>query len=118
MNINKVLPITAANGTTFKPAISGYDKVSEGWTETEYRVYETASGSIVGSWQGEPGRVYLQSWPYTEVCVIRSGRVRIEDDEGNSRTFGPGEHFLVPAGFSGWWITLEPTEKLFVAIMA
>ena len=45
--------------------------------------------------------------------MLRSGRVRISDDAGGSWTFGPGECFVVPAGFTGLWEVLEPAEKFY-----
>jgi uncharacterized cupin superfamily protein len=65
---------------------------------------------------GEPGSVRIPVWPYDEVCVIQSGRVAIQDASGRRRVFGAGEAFVVPAGFDGWWHTLEPTRKVFVGI--
>ena len=61
--------------------------------------------SGVGAW-----RVH-----YTEheLCVLRSGRVRIRDDDGREWTFGPGECFVIPAGFRGLWEVLEPAEKFY-----
>ena len=61
--------------------------------------------SGVGAW-----RVH-----YTEheLCVLRSGRVRLRDDDGREWTFGPGECFVIPAGFRGLWEVLEPAEKFY-----
>jgi uncharacterized cupin superfamily protein len=39
--------------------------------------------------------------------------VRLTTDDGRSWTFGPGECFVVPAGFNGLWETLEPARKFY-----
>ncbi|HBO6304404.1 TPA: cupin domain-containing protein [Pseudomonas aeruginosa] len=100
------------------PALEDYDDVSEGWNETEFRAFELAGGHFGGYWRGAPGEVYFRSWPYDEVCVITRGRVAIEDNQGRRREFSAGAAFHVPAGFEGRWITLEETEKHFIAIAA
>ena len=43
----------------------------------------------------------------------RERAVRLSDDDGHSWTFGPGDAFLVPSGFSGTWETLEPARKFY-----
>ena len=69
-----------------------------------------------GYWTGEPGSVEIDPWVYTEICSIISGRVAIADRNGRRLEFGPGEAFLIPKGFAGKWITLEPAKKIFLAI--
>lgn len=102
-------------GTRVVPTISDYDDSSTGWTEAEHRA-SVPVGAIAGFWEGEPGWVRIDDWPYTEVCVILSGSVAIEDVTGARREFGPGESFVVPKGFTGIWRTLTPCEKVFVGI--
>ena len=73
-----------------------------------------AHGFHVGVWQSTVG-----SWRVTynehEFCHITSGRVRIRD-EVRSWEFGPGESFVIPAGFAGVWEVLEPMSKLYVIL--
>jgi uncharacterized cupin superfamily protein len=104
------------NGTRVVPDPDGYDRVSEGWSEAEYRAVDLAEDSLGGLWEGEPGSVWFESWPYTEFCVMISGRVAVVDAAGGRREFGPGEAFVVPRGFRGSWETLEPSVKYFVAM--
>ncbi|MEV7431408.1 cupin domain-containing protein [Nocardioides sp. NPDC092400] len=98
------------------PDPAGYDRVTGEWAEAEYRAVEIADDSLGGLWEGEPGEVFFESWPYTEFCVVISGRVAVRDDAGARREFGPGEAFVVPRGFRGTWETLEPSVKYFVAM--
>jgi len=53
------------------------------------------------------------SYTENELCVLTEGRVRISDDHGRFWTFGPGDCFVMPAGFRGVWEVLEPARKFY-----
>lgn len=110
------LTLSARHGRANVPSLEDYDDVSEHWVEVEYLADTVPNHVLAGAWEGEPGWVRFDTWPYTEICVIQSGRVAVEDDAGNSWTYGAGEAFLIPAGFQGVWRTLEPTRKIFVGV--
>jgi len=117
MDISAIRTISAGGGRTHVPPLSDYDAFSAGWSEVEHRHFEAASPNVVvGFWSGEPGAITLNAWPYTEICSILSGRVALRDRHGGRVEFGAGATFLVPQGFAGDWITIEPATKLFVAI--
>jgi uncharacterized cupin superfamily protein len=117
MDIGAVKPLTADEARRYVPPLSDYKVASAGWRQAEYRHFEAPSPHVVvGFWTGAPGEITLDPWPYTEVCSILSGRVAIRDQEGGQLEFGAGEAFLVPRGFVGQWITVEPASKMFVAI--
>ena len=118
MTIADVKALTRVDGVQVVPDLADYDDHSEGWAEAEYRAGLEQTRSIAGYWEGEPGWVRIDVWPYNEVCVVLDGRVGIEDESGERREFGAGEAFLIPAGFSGVWHTLEPTRKIFVGVVA
>jgi len=63
-----------------------------------------------GTWASTPGRWKVR---YTEheFCYLLSGRVRLVSSDGVAVEFGPGDAFVVPAGFSGTWETLESARK-------
>ena len=42
------------------------------------------------------------------------GRVRLTDEHGVAVEYGPGDAFVVPAGFTGTWESLEPVRKRYV----
>jgi uncharacterized cupin superfamily protein len=73
---------------------------------------DVSNGFHAGVWQSTVG-----SWRVTysehEFCHITSGRVRIHGD-GRHWEFGPGQSFVIPAGFAGVWEVLEPMSKLYV----
>lgn len=116
MSITRIQRLEAGSGTLVVPDIGGYDRTSQAWTEAEHRAHLTDSASLAGFWEGEPGWVQIDNWPYHEVCIVLSGRVAIEDAEGKQVEFGAGEAFVVPRGFTGVWHTLESTRKIFVGV--
>jgi uncharacterized cupin superfamily protein len=111
-----LITLIGTTGTRVVPDPASYSSVSPDWTEEEFRAFELADGSLGGLWCGEPGRVSFDSWPYTEVCVIISGHIAIEDESGRRRDFHGGAAFVIPQGFRGTWITVQETEKIFVGI--
>lgn len=116
-DIGRIVPIGPRGVAPHIPPLSDYKCATSGWAEAEYRCYELARDNItVGFWTGEPGSVSLDPWPYTEVCSILSGRIAIRDLHGGEIVFGPGEGFVVPKGWAGTWVTLEPASKFFILI--
>lgn len=65
-----------------------------------------------GLWRSSVG-AWRVSYTENELCVLTEGRIRISDDAGRSWTFGPGDCFVVPAGFAGLWEVLEPARKFY-----
>lgn len=112
-NVQRIHP-SALPGS--RPALDSYDAVSDGWSEEEFRADFGNPAVEGGYWRGEPGHVSFDSWPYTELCVIISGRVAVEDRDGACAEYRAGESFLIPQGFTGTWHTLEATEKIFVGV--
>lgn len=74
-----------------------------------------AKGFYVGTWGSEVG-AWRVAYDEDELCVILEGRVRLTEEGGESREFGPGAAFVVPAGFSGVWETLEPLRKIYAIV--
>lgn len=118
MTVTAVQRLARGQGDKVVPDVADYDAgISDGWQEAEHRAALIGTESVAGFWEGEPGWVAFESWPYNEICVILKGRVAIEDDQGERVEFGPGESFMVPVGFKGIWHTLETTEKIFVGVV-
>jgi hypothetical protein len=63
-----------------------------------------------GTWASTPGR-WRVSYTENEFCYLLEGRVRLTADDGTVCEFGPGSAFVVPAGYSGTWETLESARK-------
>jgi uncharacterized cupin superfamily protein len=68
---------------------------------------------FAGIWQSSVGAKNV-NYTEEEVCVILEGRVRLTDLNGNSKEFGTGSIFAVPAGFKGTWETIEAVKKVYV----
>lgn len=117
LDITSVVPIRPDEVTKHVPPLSDYRRTSAPWIETEFRCLDLPTDRVtIGYWTGEPGSVEIDPWSYTEVCSIISGRVAVDDLRGGRLEFGPGEGFVIPKGFVGEWITLEPAAKIFLAI--
>jgi len=57
----------------------------------------------------------LRDWPVDEFMYILEGRVEITDANGHSRTYGPGDAFVMPKGFRGTWRQLSKIRKINVS---
>ncbi|MGH8051623.1 MAG: cupin domain-containing protein [Arenimonas sp.] len=66
-----------------------------------------------GIWEGAPA-LWRVSYSEHEFCHILQGRIRIADEAGTSITVGPGDNFVIAAGFKGTWETLEQAKKIYV----
>lgn len=66
-----------------------------------------------GIWEGAPA-LWRVNYSEHEFCHILQGRVRITDEAGTGITVGPGDNFVIAAGFKGTWETLEQTKKIYV----
>ncbi|BBR54608.1 MULTISPECIES: cupin domain-containing protein [Pseudomonas] len=73
---------------------------------------EPGKKAVAGIWEAG---VHLErcTCDYDELCHIFEGTVRLTDADGMSRTFGPGDSFVVAAGFNGTWENLTPVRKLY-----
>ena len=116
--VEAIIRISKECGQHHIPPLDDYQNPTPNWTEAEYRCWtaDSAANPAVGYWKGEPGEVSFESWPYTEVCSILMGSVALRDSKGKVIVFGCGEGFIVPKGWCGSWLTLEPSEKIFVAL--
>lgn len=108
-----VVPVVRDGIEPSVPAIGPDDVLSEQWTEHAWNRLVTGGGIAIGSWHGEPGRLRIEDQPHDELSVIQRGRVAIVDADGTRSEFGAGDAFVLRAGFSGVWETLEPTEKVY-----
>lgn len=64
--------------------------------------YRSADGQIdVGVWQGSAGRVSIAAYPSDELWHIVSGHVDFVSEAGEAQSFGAGDCFVLPKGYSG-----------------
>jgi uncharacterized protein len=82
----------------------------------EHRVWNYFTDStqtfFAGRWSGTRGKWRVR-YTENELCVMTAGRVVIASESGERNTFGPGDAFVIPAGFSGTWEVLEDCSKIY-----
>jgi len=66
----------------------------------------------VGHWSSTRG-VWRVRYTECELCVLTAGRVELVSAAGVRSSFGPGDAFVVPAGFSGTWSVIEDCTKIY-----
>lgn len=68
-----------------------------------------------GIWESTPGKVVID---YTEweFCHLISGRIVLTAEDGSAWPFGPGDAFMIPAGFRGTWESLDTVRKHYVIL--
>ena len=67
---------------------------------------------FAGRWSSTRGKWRI-SYTESELCVMTAGRVALVSASGKRCEFGPGDAFVVPAGFQGVWEVLEDCTKLY-----
>ena len=90
------------------------DRLVSGAPELQVRNYfsDPSQQFFAGRWSATRGKWRVR---YTEheLCVMTAGRVVLESANGARSSFGPGDAFVVPAGFSGTWEVLEDCSKIY-----
>jgi uncharacterized cupin superfamily protein len=83
------------------------DDVVEGDPQQRYHYVEDSSrpnGGVTraGVWEATQYTCRIDDYPCDEVCFMLEGSVTMIDEKGREETFGPGDAFLMPRGFSGF----------------
>ena len=79
------------------------------------------SGNVVAALYGaEAARLSVsEPFPYDEYVLVLAGEVTLTTDAGQSQTFGEGNSFLVPKGWTGIWdMPQQYLEKVVVETAA
>lgn len=80
-----------------------------------WNAFSDPSGRFhAGIWRAEPG-IRAVSYTETELCVILEGLVRLSSSDGVAE-FGPGDAFVVSAGFSGTWECVGEVAKIYAIL--
>jgi uncharacterized protein len=95
-------------------SVPAADRILAGHPEHRVWNYFTDSTQtfFAGRWSGTRGKWRVR-YTENELCVMTVGRVVITSDSGVAGTFGPGDAFVIPAGFAGTWEVLEDCEKVY-----
>lgn len=88
--------------------IVGGDPLQRAWN-----LYSSADGHFhAGIWECQPGK-WRVVFTEHEFCHVLSGRILVTGDDGAVRTLGPGDAFVSPSGFTGYWEVLEAARKYY-----
>ena len=95
------------------------DRLLAGTPELEVRNFfaDPSQQFFAGRWSATRGKWRVR-YSENELCVMTSGRVLIESVSGERSSFGPGDAFVVPAGFAGTWEVLEDCSKIYAIFEA
>ena len=80
---------------------------------------EMHSGEVtvkVGVWEAGMGELILNNFPFTEYVLMISGSVIVTEKDGLAKTFGAGDTFVIPKGWTGTWDVQERMKKQIVRI--
>jgi uncharacterized cupin superfamily protein len=82
--------------------------------EAALQFWERSDGAVsTGIWECTPGRFTTTRDTTTETCFILSGRVTLHSGNGQTHSFGPGDMFTLPIGWSGAWEVHETVRKVY-----
>jgi uncharacterized cupin superfamily protein len=90
------------------------ERVIKGEPKTLVKNYfsEPSGQFFAGTWSSSVGKWKVQ-YTENEFCHLLEGRVIITSEEGKRWHFHPGDAWVIPAGFSGTWETVEPARKRY-----
>jgi uncharacterized cupin superfamily protein len=80
--------------------------VDNRYSSADARFHAGIWTSTIGSWR--------VSYTEDEYCLLIRGEIRLIGDDGSTQTYAAGDAFVIPAGFSGVWETLEDCAKHYV----
>ncbi len=76
-----------------------------------------AEGLSIGEWACQPGKWLIAFHAHRhEFFHVLEGRLRITDEAGNAREFGPGDAGIIPAGFRGSFEVVAPVRKRYAMV--
>ena len=95
------------------------ERLISGHPELELRNFfsDSTQQFFAGRWAASRGKWRVR-YTENELCVMTQGRVVIESAHGERAMFGPGDAFVIPAGFVGTWEVLEDCAKIYAIFEA
>jgi uncharacterized cupin superfamily protein len=95
------------------------ERLLAGTPELQVRNFfsDTTQQFFAGRWSATRGKWRVR-YTENELCVMTAGRVIIESAGGERSSFGPGDAFVVPAGFDGTWEVVEDCAKIYAIFEA
>ena len=122
MSSKPITPIKLEPNESSYPGQYPAEMVPEGqsydgsWTETVlYRASNPQFSARL--WESEPGVLETDNYPHDEFCLVSSGELVVTNrDDGSTATYGPGDTFVIPAGWNGIWDMKTRFRKLYVVL--
>lgn len=95
------------------------DRLLAGKPRLEVRNFFADPGQqfFCGRWSATRGKWRVR-YSENELCVMTAGKVVLESASGERSAFGPGDAFVVPAGFEGTWEVVEDCSKIYAIFEA
>lgn len=114
LTIDNIIDFAHSQAQPVSELVDHPDLLSQPYRATTWTHYSTPGEAFsAGIWEA-PACVEKFIAEHEEYCHIIQGSVRLTDQLGRSKTFGPGSHFTIPAGFSGIWENLATVRKAYV----
>lgn len=111
--MTKVMRLAPGGATAETAAIDPAKLLDGNPTTTTENHYEDAGGRFFcGFWSSEPGE-WRVDYSEHELCQLLEGEVVLTAEDGGAERFGPGEAFVIPAGFKGSWRSVGRVRKLY-----
>ena len=95
------------------------ERLIAGRPELQVRNYfgDPSQQFFAGRWAATRGKWRVR-YTENELCVMTAGKVTIESSSGERSSFGAGDAFVIPAGFSGTWEVVEDCAKIYAIFEA
>jgi uncharacterized cupin superfamily protein len=95
------------------------ERLLAGAPELQVRNFFTDASQqfFAGRWSATRG-TWRVRYTENELCVMTGGKVVIASETGERASFGPGDAFVIPAGFVGTWEVIEDCSKIYAIFEA
>ena len=98
--------------------IANWAKNIEGEFNARVRIDYQAGPVLAGIYRQDAAKADL-SWPFTEHAFVLEGEVIVTDQEtGASKTYGPGDGWIIQQGSRTTWETKGKFAKSFFGVMS
>jgi uncharacterized cupin superfamily protein len=117
--MSKALIIDFRDAAASEESAPEADKLVSGAPRTVVtnRYAEPSGQFFAGDWCSTIGK-WRVTYSEHEFCHLLEGKVILTSDAGREWRFGPGDAWVIPAGFSGTWETIAPARKHYAIFEA
>src|SRR5262245_57557078 len=108
----RIIPLSAH--VTSEVSTPAPDRLLDGSPEQHVANHLTdpTGQCFAGRWSSTRGKWRVR-YTENELCVMMAGRVVLTSDDGAVSSFGAGDAFVIPAGFSGTWEVVVDCTKIY-----